>query len=145
MRNVFNNEVLESFSQVNKAIYKLAKMDAEKIGLTVLQLKVLYKLSAKPNIGLGELAENLKLTNSTVSGVIDRLVNNKFVERNNPPHDRRAVTLHLTKDGESKLAQFIDSKTELQLVKRLNKINQMPEKDIEQLIKIHKQIINILS
>ncbi|MGE8206159.1 MarR family winged helix-turn-helix transcriptional regulator [Heyndrickxia sp. NPDC080065] len=143
MWSVFNNEVLESFSQINKEIFKLAKEDAENIGLTVVQLKALYQISTKPKIGLSELAENLKLTNSTVSGVIDRLVNSGYVERDNPKHDRRAITLHLTNEGKLKIKQFIESDSKL--VKYLNKINQLPEEDIKQLLQIHKEILNILT
>lgn len=120
-------------------------MDADNLGIPVVQLKALYKISVKPNIGLGELAENLKLTSSTVSGVIDRLVKNGYVERYNPTHDRRTITLQMTNLGESKLAQFTESQSELHLVQRLNKINEFPKEDIEQLLRIHKQIINVLS
>ena len=77
----FNNQLLDSFSEINKAIYKLLKKEADQYGITVVQLKALYRISSSPNMGLGELSEKLRLTNSTVSGVIDRLVQHELVER----------------------------------------------------------------
>lgn len=92
---ILNNEILESFSEINRAIYRIVKMDADRLGITVVQLKALYFISLNPNIGLGDLAEQLKLTNSTVSGVIDRLVQQKKVERVVPPENRRSILIHL--------------------------------------------------
>nr|WP_280518744.1 MarR family transcriptional regulator [Lederbergia wuyishanensis] len=123
-------------------LYKLSKIDAEHNGLTVPQLKTLYKVSSSPNIGLVELAEYLKLTNSTVSGVVDRLVQQELLERHTPSHDRRAITIRLSKKGEEKLEQVVES--ESLLVKKLNEIAKLPKKDIEQLLSIHEQILTIL-
>ncbi|MBY0123551.1 MarR family winged helix-turn-helix transcriptional regulator [Bacillus sp. S/N-304-OC-R1] len=144
MKNAFNNEVLNSFSDINRLIFKLAKSDAERNDLTVVQLKTLYKVSSFPNIGLVELAEHLKLTNSTVSGVIDRLVQSELIQRNVSPADRRAITIHLTEKGELKLKQII--KEESDLVQKLIEIKQkLSEEELNQLLEIHKKIAEILS
>ncbi len=143
MKTAFNSEILNSFSAINKLLYKISKQDAAKNGLTIVQLKALYKIASHPNIGLAELADNLKLTNSTVSGVVDRLVQNNLVERHTMPHDRRAITIRLSENGESKLKQVVSD--ESLLVEKLKKIKQMPEEDIQHLLRIHKQIQNILS
>lgn len=143
MKTAFNSEILNSFSAINKLLYKISKQDAEKNGLTVVQLKALYKISSHPNMGLVELAENLKLTNSTVSGVVDRLVQNGFVERQTLPQDRRAITIHLTEKGREKLNQFVSDQS--LLVEKLKKIEQLPEEDIQHLLRIHGLIKDILS
>ncbi|WP_423798584.1 MarR family winged helix-turn-helix transcriptional regulator [Neobacillus sp. SAB-20_R2A] len=143
MKTAYNSEILNSFSDISKLLFKVSKKDADKNGLTVVQLKALYKISQRPNLGLVELAEILKLTNSTVSGVVDRLVQSGFVERRNPPHDRRSITIHLTEKGEEKLEQAILNESEL--VQKLNKIKQLPDADIQHLLRIHKQIQDILS
>jgi DNA-binding MarR family transcriptional regulator len=93
---ILYNEILESLTEINRAIYKIVKKDADRVGITVVQLKTLYIISLNPNISLGDLAEKLKLTNSTVSGVIDRLVYQDIVERKVPPKNRRAVSIYLT-------------------------------------------------
>ncbi|AZU62264.1 MarR family winged helix-turn-helix transcriptional regulator [Neobacillus mesonae] len=143
MRNAYNSEILNSFSDINKLLYKVSKMDADRNGLTVVQLKALYKISAQPNMGLVELAEHLKLTNSTVSGVVDRLVQNGLIERHTLPHDRRAITIRLSQKGEEKLEHIVLN--ESLLVQKLNKIKQLPAEDIENLLRIHKKVQSILS
>jgi MarR family transcriptional regulator, organic hydroperoxide resistance regulator len=142
---LFNNEVLESFFKINKAIYRLLKKDAEFIGITDVQLKALYKIREHPHIGLSELAENMRLTNSTVSGVIDRLVNQKLVDRLTSPHDRRAISLHVTSEGENKLLKLFDSDSDSIFLKKTNEIQQFPAEDIQQLLRLHEQILKTLT
>lgn len=143
MKNAFNNEILNSFSTINKLIYNLARADAERNGLTVVQLKAIYKLSAHPDIGLAELAEHLKLTNSTVSGVVERLVKHGLIEREQHPTDRRAIVMHVTPAGEEKLAQII--KEDSILVKKLNLIEErLTEEQMRKLIELHGKIGDIL-
>ena len=85
--------------EINKAYNRLVKFDAEKLGITPVQLKALFKINNNPDISLGELAEKLRLTNSTVSGVIDRLVHSGLVERVVPPGNRRTFPINLPSDG----------------------------------------------
>ncbi|MDP4162212.1 MAG: MarR family transcriptional regulator [Bacillota bacterium] len=138
-----NNEILESFSEINKAIYQLIKVDADRIGITVVQLKALYKLSSSPDIGLGELAEKLRLTNSTVSGVIDRLVQNGFVERIVPPENRRAISIHLTQKGKHSLETLLSSDSNL--VKKMKDVMDLPEEEIKHLLQLHKLVLSKLT
>ena len=46
-----------------------------------------------------ELAERLYVTKGNVSGLIDRLVEAKLVERRSIPEDRRSHALYLTTEG----------------------------------------------
>ncbi|MCM3567628.1 MarR family winged helix-turn-helix transcriptional regulator [Neobacillus mesonae] len=144
MKTVFTNEILNSFSDINKLLYKLSKQDADYNGLTVVQLKALYNVSIHPNLGLVELAELLKLTNSTTSGVLDRMVQNGLVERRKLPNDRRAITIQLSEKGQEKLEKFISG--ESILVEKLNKVKQeLSDEDIQSLLRIHEKIREILS
>jgi MarR family transcriptional regulator, organic hydroperoxide resistance regulator len=143
MMYVLNNKILDSFSEVNRAIYKLIKFEANRIGVTVVQLKALYKISSNPNIGLGELADKLKLTNSTVSGVIDRLVHRDLVIRVVPPENRRSISIHLTEKGEELIAQIIT--TDTILLKKINELLDLPEEDIAELLRLHKLILSKLA
>ncbi|MED1205696.1 MarR family winged helix-turn-helix transcriptional regulator [Heyndrickxia acidicola] len=139
--NALNNEVFDSFYAINKAIFRLVKSDADRIGVTVVQLKVLHHISTCPNIGLGELAEHLRLTNSTVSGVIDRLVHNGLIDRVTSPQDRRAISLQLTERGKKKLDELIQSSV---FVEKINKIMQLPKEDTQRLLQMHKTILEVL-
>lgn len=140
--NRFNNDILESFSEVNKAIYRLEKLEADKHGITVVQLKTIYHINHNPNIGLGDLAEKLRLTNSTVSGVVDRLVQHNYVERVVPPTDRRAISLLLSKKGEDLLETIFSSDNTT--MTRLNGLLEIPEEEIQHLFRLHKLVLSKL-
>ncbi|WP_033827109.1 MarR family winged helix-turn-helix transcriptional regulator [Bacillus andreraoultii] len=143
MKNVFNSEILNSFSGIYKLQRKILQKDAEKMGLTIVQLKALYKISNHPEIRLTDLADLMQLTNSTVSNLIDRLVEHGYVKRHIPKSNRRVITIRLSEKGENKIKEAIESESEL--VKKLDKIKQLPDEDIQYLLRIHKQIMNILS
>lgn len=143
MKNIFNSEILNSFSGIYKLQKKILQKDAEKMGLTLVQLKAMYKISNHPEIRLTDLADLMQLTNSTVSNLVDRLVEHGYVERHIPQNNRRVITIQLSEKGESKIKEAIESESEL--VKKLEKIKQLPDEDIQHLLRIHKQIMDILS
>ncbi|MEH7117523.1 MarR family transcriptional regulator [Neobacillus vireti] len=132
-----------SFLEINKAYNRLVKFDAERLGITPVQLKALYKISYNPNISLGELAERLRLTNSTVSGVIDRLVHSGLVERVVPPGDRRSVSIRLTNEGKKTLDQFNSSDS--MLMKKTKEVLELPEEEIAQLLRLHEKVLKRLT
>ncbi|WP_050184110.1 MarR family winged helix-turn-helix transcriptional regulator [Domibacillus robiginosus] len=140
---MLNNEILASFWRINKAINKLIKQDADRLGITVVQLKAIYIINLNPNISLGELAEKMMLTNSTVSGVIERLVHSGLAERIVPPEDRRSVFIDLTDKGRTMVEQIVSS--ESRLVKKLNEILEMPEEEISYLLRLHQIVLTKLS
>jgi len=73
-------------------------MDAEQ-DLTLHQLRVLFRLHYRGSVGMGQIAEQLQVTQPTATGVIDRLVERGLVERASDPSDRRKVRVKLTETG----------------------------------------------
>lgn len=69
------------------------------LGLTMPTLKVLYLLRDDPGTPAGVLAAQLGVTPSTVTGLVDRLVRQNLVRRNEDPLDRRLVRNFLTDEG----------------------------------------------
>ncbi len=70
------------------------------VGLSIPQFDVLSALSESSGITQGQLAQRLFVTKSNVSGLIDRLVEAKLVERRRGAQDRRSHALILTAEGE---------------------------------------------
>ncbi|MBI0579134.1 MarR family transcriptional regulator [Neobacillus cucumis] len=140
---VLNNEIYESYLAINKAIKRLIKFDADKLGLTTVQLKAIYKLATNPNISLGELAEKLRMTNSTASNVIERLVQMGLVERVIPPENRRVVSIHLTEKGKMILDQFHSSDS--LFIKKMNDVLDLPEEDVTELLRLQKIVLQKLT
>ena len=71
-----------------------------RVGLSIPQFDVLSALSEGAGITQRQLADQLFVTKGNVSGLIDRLVEAKLVERRSAAQDRRSHALFLTKEGE---------------------------------------------
>ncbi|EIT83651.1 transcriptional regulator, TrmB [Fictibacillus macauensis ZFHKF-1] len=141
--DLLQNELLNSFLQINKALYALVKEDADRAGLTVVQLKTLYKINQVPAIGLRELAESQKLTNSTMSGVVDRLVAGGLLLRHTSSADRRAITLKLTDEGTAKLAEASGDHSSFK--KKFKELDTMSEEAKRALLHMHSYILSVLT
>ena len=76
------------------------------VGVTMSQAKLLYLVQAEPGLRMSELSARLGVSLSTVSGVVDRLVDQSFLDRHDDPADRRQVVLRITDAGASQLELF---------------------------------------
>lgn len=72
---------------------------ADENGLTIQQVMVLYRLYTKGHILMGTLARQLHCDASNVTGMVDRLASQGYIERHELPEDRRAKQLVLTTKG----------------------------------------------
>lgn len=79
------------------------------IDVTMPQAKVLYLLAGGGELHMAELVQRLGVSLSTVSGLVDRVVDHGLVVRREDPADRRQVVVSLTPAG----AAFIDRFREL--------------------------------
>jgi len=69
------------------------------LGLTMTQLRVLFVLRAEDGASAGALAESLRVTPSTLTRIVDRLVRQRLVRRETGHGDRRLVRHHLSATG----------------------------------------------
>ncbi len=67
------------------------------------QFHIMKRLSRRPYL-VSELAHSLQLSVPTVSVAVDSLVRRGLVEREEAAHDRRAIVLRLTPDGQRSCA-----------------------------------------
>ena len=67
--------------------------------VTMAQLKTMMILYFSGPVSMGELADTLGTGVSTVTGIIDRLVDHNLVAREEDPRDRRIVVGRLTAQG----------------------------------------------
>ncbi|GGJ66272.1 DNA-binding MarR family transcriptional regulator [Anoxybacillus voinovskiensis] len=139
----FGREMMYSVFRIRKALYTLIREDATRVGITELQLIILYTLSKKDNIRLNDLAEKLNMSNSTISGTIERLVSAELVIRKPSKEDRRAVTLHLSEKGKEKLQEAFND--ESLLLQRLQKVETtLAKEEIETLLALQQKVRTIL-
>lgn len=74
--------------------------------VTMAQLKVLMLLGAKAETRMSELASDLHLSLSTVSGLVEKLVENGLAVRRTDDADRRQVLVSLAPQGVTFLDRF---------------------------------------
>lgn len=81
---------------IRKIIKHSADRDIAQSGLTVPQISVLKALSAQDGQSLKNLSNDLGLSHSTVSGIVDRLERNGLVKRQVDAQDKRITRIYLT-------------------------------------------------
>ena len=77
-------------------------------GLSVPQIHTLFHLHHGSRCGVSDIGELLGVTNAAASQMIDRLVQNGFIERSEDPVDRRAKQLRLTERGHGIVRESIE-------------------------------------
>lgn len=76
------------------------------IAITMPQAKLLYLLGAAGDLHMSELCGRLGVSLSTVSGLVDRVVDHGLAHRREDPADRRQVVVGLTPAGTAFIDRF---------------------------------------
>ena len=79
------------------------------VSISMPQLRCLHLIAGAGELRMSRLVAQLGVSISTVSGLVDRLVDHGFVTRHDDPRDRRQVVLSPTKQG----VEFLDRMREL--------------------------------
>ena len=65
-------------------------------GLTPIQNLILEVLREEDGLSAGDIGKRLVLDNATLSGVLDRLADRDWIEKQTDLHDKRLLRIHLT-------------------------------------------------
>lgn len=76
------------------------------VPITMAQAKVLFLVEAVGELHMSDLVARLGVSPSTLSGLVDRLVEHGLVSRRDDPADRRQVVVAMTAQGTSLADQF---------------------------------------
>lgn len=90
------------FQQIAVAVF-LAEMEAAGYDLTPVQFAALATVRSNPGIDQITLAGLIAYDRTTITGVVDRLVQKGLLLRHASSRDRRARELHLTEQGRKTL------------------------------------------
>jgi DNA-binding MarR family transcriptional regulator len=74
--------------------------------VTMAQMRVLMVLAAVGEARMSDLAHQVGISPSTLSSLVDRLVESGLANRHDDPRDRRSVVVALTPAGSRMLDQF---------------------------------------
>lgn len=103
-RNDIRIEVLMVLRRITRSIDLHSSRLAHYHGLTTPQLIVLGEISQSGKITAGHLAENVSVSNATVTGILNRLSKHGLIERRRTDEDKRRMLVKLTDLGERALA-----------------------------------------
>lgn len=104
-------EVAELHRRVNRSIRQHTSEAWMDLNLTTAQLKSLFFIANQASTNSRRLASALGVTPSNVTGIVDRLVEQGLVIRQENPDDRRVLLLQATEKGESILTDLRERRT----------------------------------
>ncbi len=93
------DDVLVALRRVIRATDLHSKHLAKTTGLTTPQILLLQTIRDKSDVTIGELANEVSLSQATVTTILDRLEKRELVYRERSSEDKRKVHAHLTDAG----------------------------------------------
>lgn len=109
-------------------------------GITGSQFFVLKKIGFKGRLTVSEVADELGVSLSAITALVDRLVKAGFVIRSRDEQDRRLVWLEATDKGKDILGKCMEGRRKV----AMKYFGQLPEEDIEKLVEIYEKILSIM-
>lgn len=108
----------------------------QSVDISQSQLLMIMAIHSKGRCRLSELSREMEISNPTASGIVDRLVQNKYVTRTLDLKDRRAVQITLSLKG-TQIAKNFQKTVQKKWYSILIKLR---EKDQNDLIRILRDI-----
>lgn len=121
----------------------LPKLESQ-MGITEQRFMVLWALNLESNISLKDLAQGLVVSPSSLSVMINAMVDQGYVTRTEDPNDRRRVLLGLTDHGAEDLAAA-ESYLENEFCRFIDGLDDSDRKDLtaatKDMLKVMKRIV----
>jgi MarR family transcriptional regulator, organic hydroperoxide resistance regulator len=89
------------------AIHTLTRPE---IGLTMPQMITLLAIHDSGSCRMGTLADVTQQSGGTLTGIVDRLIDDGLVERVRSANDRRVIEVTLTDEGQARVRQVLDAR-----------------------------------
>ena len=89
-------ETARLFFEVSRMLKQCMRKSFESSELTMPQSVIAFTLIKFGKMKISDLSEKVNLSNSTVSGIVDRLEKQGYVERSRNAEDRRTVYVNVT-------------------------------------------------
>jgi MarR family transcriptional regulator, organic hydroperoxide resistance regulator len=115
------------------------KSNAENLGLTTSQFMVMFEIYHNKDISLIELSEKLDLPKSSVSRLVDQLVNHGIIIREIPKENRRTVKLSIS-------PVFLQNKNVSDITNKLNDsiIGSLEPQQADKIISALEELISVI-
>ncbi len=124
------DRIIETAIYLQTESRRLAREQCAKYGITATQLNVIKLLQTAGDLSLSELGTRMSAKNSTVTGIVDRMVEAKLVAREQSTEDRRVWKIKLLPEGKA-IARKIDVAPWELLTEA---VSALPVAEVEQLV-----------
>jgi len=99
------NQIVAAIRRIVRAVDLHSRRLVEHHGVTAPQLATLAEAYRRESATISTLARSVHLSQPTVSGIVDRLERQGFVERRRSSSDRRSVVVCVTESGHRLLTE----------------------------------------
>ncbi len=134
-------QILKKMKKIMFLLKQNAEKEFKKVNLTEPQGMLIRCLAHNGDMKISDLSKRLDLSNSTVSGIVDRLEKNGFVNRERSKEDRRVVNISLNKNYKNSAKNYFKKIEE----KLKNIMSQGSEEDLIDILNALEKLQNILS
>jgi len=135
-------QVLDAIRRIVRALRQSSQLARRQVGLNGAQLFVLQRLAVGRAMSVNDLAERTLTHQSTVSVVVQRLVDKGLVQRSRSTADGRRLELSLTMAGQKVLRQAPNAAQE-RIVQALHRMGDGPRGELAALLSRLVQLIGI--
>jgi DNA-binding MarR family transcriptional regulator len=134
-------EYKQKFAKAMIDMAKALKLETEKCSqlcgvVTEKEVTVIDFVGGRGNVKMSDIADNIDAPMSTITSIIDKLVEKKLINRDHSGEDRRVINVTLSTSGRAAYKKLCTKKDKL----AENVLSQLNEKDQELIIK-HLDII----
>jgi DNA-binding MarR family transcriptional regulator len=104
------------------------------------QLSCLLALSDQGPIPPSQIAKYIMVNSSTITGIIDRLEHKGLVQRSRISHDRRVITVSLTKKGNA-LVRTAPPPLQKKIVEGLKRL---PPQEVDEIVQVLTKLATMM-
>lgn len=105
-------DILGDFEQLMQHVARWRQVDLADVDVTMPQARCLLLVALYPSMPISTLASHLHVGLPAASGLVDRLVENGYLERNVDPDDRRHQLVTLSAAGRRLVERLHELSTE---------------------------------
>lgn len=98
-RSAIEESIGSAIRQIIRAADRQSRLLEETHGLTSPQIATLRAIRRVGSASTGRLAQDVRLSQPTITGILDRLERKGFITRSRSAEDRRSIFVSLTPDG----------------------------------------------
>jgi len=104
-----NTKVMDkTIRDIHKYLVEFTKGNLKENSLTKQRFLVLWYITKKQPVNMSYLHDKMYMANSTLTVIVDRLVEDELLKRYRNPDDRREVLLELTERGTNILSKLLN-------------------------------------